>query len=215
MNAQEGEIDPSKTRASGGDFEEEYKDQVDEIGFYKTNSTEKPRLESLSTIESMSFKNNLNQAKPTLMSEKIANIKDKEQLKSKSERIVSMQSLSKQPSQQDKEPTIEDYEIGAVLGRGAYGVVNLATEKDTGIQVAIKSVSREQVSSLGKERHIFREKELLNSLDHPTIIKLLKTFKDDNNLYFVFEHAENGTLDDFIKFSKNKLGEELARILFA
>lgn len=103
-----------------------------------------------------------------------------------------------------------------MLGRGAYGVVNLATEKDTGNTVAIKSVSIEQVSQLGKERHIFREKELLNSLNHSSIIKLLKTFKDANNLYFVFEHAENGTLDDFIKITcKNKVGEELVKIMFA
>lgn len=94
-------------------------------------------------------------------------------------------------------------------------MVNLATEKDTGIIVAIKSVSREQVSSLGKERHIFREKELLNSLEHPTIIKLLKTFKDDQQLYFVFEHASNGTLDDFVKTCKNRIGEDLVKIQFA
>lgn len=60
-----------------------------------------------------------------------------------------------------------------------------------------------------------REKEILNQLSHPSIIKLHTTFKDDENLYFVFEHAENGTLDDFIKLCKNKLGEPLAKILFA
>lgn len=116
---------------------------------------------------------------------------------------------------QQEEPTIDDYEIGKLLGRGAYGVVNLATEKDTGITVAIKTVRMSQVLELGKERHILREKNLLNTLQHPTIIKLLKTFKDSENLYFVFEHAENGTLDDFIKFCKNKVGEDLVKIQFA
>lgn len=81
--------------------------------------------------------------------------------------------------------------------------------------MAIKTVRMSQVLELGKQRHILREKELLNTLQHPTIIKLLKTFKDEENLYFVFEHAENGTLDDFIKFCKNKVGEDLVKILFA
>jgi serine/threonine protein kinase len=71
------------------------------------------------------------------------------------------------------------------------------------------------VLELGKQRHILREKEILKALKHPTIIRLLKTFKDEENLYFIFEHAENGTLDDFIKFCHNKVGEDLVKILFA
>jgi serine/threonine protein kinase len=50
--------------------------------------------------------------------------------------------LNEEPSQQE-EPTIDDYELGELLGRGAYGVVNLAKEKSTGIIVAIKNVSIE------------------------------------------------------------------------
>ena len=45
----------------------------------------------------------------------------------------------------------------------------------TGEFVAIKSVNREQITKLGKERHIFREKDLLNEMNHPLIIKLLAT----------------------------------------
>ena len=41
--------------------------------------------------------------------------------------------------------------------------------------MAIKSVSREQISKLGKERHVFREKDLLNEMNHPFVIKLIAT----------------------------------------
>jgi serine/threonine protein kinase len=58
---------------------------------------------------------------------------------SRSEKIASFNPLAVKQIQQE-EPSIDDYELGAVLGRGAYGVVNLATEKDTGITVAIKIV---------------------------------------------------------------------------
>ena len=149
------------------------------------------------------------------MSKNIENIKHQEKLKlqSKSERIPSFKQLTEEKIQQE-EPCIDDYELGAILGRGAYGVVNLAIEKDTGITVAIKTVRMSQVLELGKQRHILREKEILKILKHPTIIKLLKTFKDEQNLYFIFENAVNGTLDDFIKFCKNKVGEDLVKILF-
>ena len=52
-----------------------------------------------------------------------------------------------------------------------------------------------KICELAKERHILREKEILNSIRHFNIIQLLTTFKDDEHLYFVFELGVNGTLD--------------------
>ena len=51
----------------------------------------------------------------------------------------------------------------------------LAKEIATGKEVAIKSVSQEMVAKLGKKRHIFREKNLLNEMDNSFVIKLLGT----------------------------------------
>lgn len=39
--------------------------------------------------------------------------------------------------------------------------------------------------------------------------------QDDKNLYFVFEHAMNGDLDKLIKRCKNRLPEDVVRLLFA
>lgn len=52
-----------------------------------------------------------------------------------------------------------------------------------------------KIVKINKERHVLREKELLNKLKHQNIIELYDTFKDDKNLYFVMEHGSNGTLD--------------------
>ena len=51
----------------------------------------------------------------------------------------------------------------------------LAKENATGKEVAIKMVGQEMVAKLGKKRHIFREKNLLNEMDNHFIIKLLGT----------------------------------------
>jgi len=49
-------------------------------------------------------------------------------------------------------------------------------------------------------QHIFREKNILNSLNgHQFTISLLCTAKDEKNLYFVTDIATNGTLDDLCK----------------
>lgn len=56
-----------------------------------------------------------------------------------------------------------------------------------------------------------REKEILNQLaGKPTIIKLLRTFKDEKSLYFVFEHCQYGTLSGYMEETNGKLDEKLA-----
>ena len=52
---------------------------------------------------------------------------------------------------------------------------------------------------LGKKRHIFREKTILNEMSHPFIIKLLGTTMDDKFLYFIFETCKNGDLANLLE----------------
>lgn len=80
--------------------------------------------------------------------------------------------------------------------------------------VAIKAVSIKKITQINKERHIIREKELLNSLKHTNIIQLYATFKDAENLYFVMENGPNGSLDDLIKKTKG-IPEDIIKIMFA
>ena len=68
---------------------------------------------------------------------------------------------------------------------------------------------------MNKERHVLRERTLLLELRHFNIIRMYSTFKDAKNLYFVFEHARNGTVDELINKCKKRVGEKLARLLFA
>ena len=100
------------------------------------------------------------------------------------------------------------------MGQGAYGKVILSRHKQTNELVAIKSVSKEQISKLGKTRHIFREKELLNELKHHFVINLIGTTMDEENLYFIFENCENGDLADLIA-ARKRLSLEVTRIYAA
>ena len=43
----------------------------------------------------------------------------------------------------------------------------------------------------------------------------MHTFKTDENLYFIFEVALNGSLDELIYHCKGRVGEDIAKILFA
>ena len=72
---------------------------------------------------------------------------------------------------------MENYQVLQHLGEGAFGSVNLALDKATQKKVAIKMVNILKICNLNKERHILREKDLLNELRHPNIIQLYATFK--------------------------------------
>ena len=54
----------------------------------------------------------------------------------------------------------------------------------------------------------------MTQLKHTNIIQLYATFKDDKNLYFVFENGPKGTLDDFIKKTTG-IHESIIKIMFA
>lgn len=116
-----------------------------------------------------------------------------------------------------KKSKLDNYKILRDLGEGAYGQVSLAKEIATGNLVAIKEVDMEMIVKLQKERHILREKNLLESMfgKHFNIINLLGSFKDTKNLYFVFEYGPKGTLDDLIKKCGGKIPENVVKVIFA
>ena len=58
-----------------------------------------------------------------------------------------------------------DYEEVKELGNGAFGQVVLGKD-DHGNEVAIKVVNKDWIAKLDKVRHVFREKNLLNEMNH-------------------------------------------------
>ncbi|GMF65044.1 unnamed protein product [Phytophthora lilii] len=61
------------------------------------------------------------------------------------------------------------------------------------------------------------EKDVLNRLRHPNIIRLYQTFQDDNNLYFLLELLDGGELLSHLLHEGRQLGldEDLARFYLA
>ena len=79
---------------------------------------------------------------------------------------------------------LDNYNVLQNIGEGAYGSVNLAYDKTTGKKVAIKAVNIMKICELNKDRHILREKDLLNTLNHFNIIRLFSTFKVSSFNFF-------------------------------
>ncbi|XP_055296509.1 serine/threonine-protein kinase ICK [Sitodiplosis mosellana] len=80
------------------------------------------------------------------------------------------------------------YMILSPLGDGTYGTVMLGQRKDTGEKVAIKRMKRKYYS--WDEAMSLREVKSLKKLSHANIVKLKEVIRENDILYFVFEHMK-------------------------
>jgi len=100
-----------------------------------------------------------------------------------------------------------------MLGRGAFGKVNLGMHKLTRKLIAIKSINKEYLSEEKQRSKIMHEVSILLQLRHESIVKLYETFETERHIMLVMELAAGGDLLNFVR-KRKKLDEETARILF-
>ncbi|XP_058214739.1 CBL-interacting serine/threonine-protein kinase 14-like [Rhododendron vialii] len=104
------------------------------------------------------------------------------------------------------------YEVGKLLGYGAFAKVYHARNLRTGQSVAIKSVSKQKVLKGGLTAHVKREISIMRRLRHPHIVRLLEVMATKTRIYFVLEFAKGGEL--FAKVAKGRFSEDLSRRYF-
>jgi calcium-dependent protein kinase len=89
------------------------------------------------------------------------------------------------------------------LGHGHYGVVRKCQNRQTKEYFAVKTIKK---SKVGRLETLKREIEILKTMDHPNIIKLVDVFEDDKYLHLVTELCTGGELFDRI-IEKTKSAE--------
>ena len=96
--------------------------------------------------------------------------------------------------------SLKDFEIGKLLGKGAFGSVNLVKRKEDGITYAMKRVKIAQLSIKERENAL-NEIRILASLQHPNIIGYKEAFFDEESktLNIVMEYADDGDIESKIK----------------
>ena len=80
------------------------------------------------------------------------------------------------------------YKVQKQLGDGTYGSVWKATNRETNEVVAIKKMKRKFYS--WEEAISLREVKSLRKLNHPNVVKLKEVIRENDELYFVFEHMK-------------------------
>ncbi|CAH1270854.1 aurora kinase C-like [Branchiostoma lanceolatum] len=89
---------------------------------------------------------------------------------------------------------LEDFDIGRPLGKGKFGNVYLAREKNSKFIVALKVLFKSQLMKAGVEHQLRREIEIQSHLRHPHILRLYGYFYDDTRVYLILEYAPRGEL---------------------
>ncbi|KXZ50571.1 hypothetical protein GPECTOR_16g746 [Gonium pectorale] len=90
--------------------------------------------------------------------------------------------------------TIDDFDIGKPLGKGKFGNVYLAREKQTKFIVALKVLFKSQLQQSNVEHQLRREIEIQAHLRHPNILRLYGYFYDKEKVYLILEYAARGEL---------------------
>lgn len=94
---------------------------------------------------------------------------------------------------------IEDLQLIKLLGRGTFGNVILSENQKTKTKYALKAVSKHIIEEYDLYNSLYLEKNILMQIDHPFIVKLVKTFKDSSRLYFLMEYVQGMDLFDVIR----------------
>jgi serine/threonine protein kinase len=85
--------------------------------------------------------------------------------------------------------------IPTVLGTGHYGTVRECLHRQTRQTYAVKSIEKAKIKRLD---HLRREVDLLASVDHSSVIRLVNCYEDMNYVHIVTEKYSGGELFDKI-----------------
>jgi len=103
--------------------------------------------------------------------------------------------------------TLKDFKILRLLGQGSFGRVFLVEYRGDTKLYAMKVLSKERIFKMRQVNHTKNEREILEKLDNPFIVKLYFAFQTERKLYLVTELVQGGELFQLIK-SNVKLSEK-------
>jgi response regulator RpfG family c-di-GMP phosphodiesterase/tRNA A-37 threonylcarbamoyl transferase component Bud32 len=116
--------------------------------------------------------------------------------------------------------SIGKYEIQAVLGRGAMGVVYRGYDRAIARSVAIKVIARDSIEAAQFEhvtKRFRHEAQAVGRLVHPRIVQIYDYGEDDQNAYIVMELVNGKTLSEHLSQETNyeirEAGEIVRQIL--
>ena len=104
------------------------------------------------------------------------------------------------------------YDVKETLGKGKFGLVKTAIHKKTGKKVAVKVMSKAEMTVQDVELQR-REIEILKMCQHPNIIRLLDIFENQDYIYIIMENLSGGDLFTYLEKRDFEISEARAKEL--
>ncbi|ELK13982.1 Rho-associated protein kinase 2 [Pteropus alecto] len=88
----------------------------------------------------------------------------------------------------------EDYDVVKVIGRGAFGEVQLVRHKVSQKVYAMKLLSKFEMIKRSDSAFFWEERDIMAFANSPWVVQLFCAFQDDKYLYMVMEYMPGGDL---------------------
>ena len=135
---------------------------------------------------------------------------------------------------------LKEFEIKRVLGQGGFGITYLAIDTNLQKEVAIKEffprelVDREETTesvslksleyddrkkalNQKKYNHFLekfkKEAQIMSSIEHPNIVKVIRILHENNTSYFVMNYIEGDSLKEYVKRVGSLTQEQIIEIV--
>jgi serine/threonine protein kinase len=86
------------------------------------------------------------------------------------------------------------YTIEKLLGEGSFGKVHLTKKEGDSKKYATKELDREEIDSSEAKKYLINEIRILQSLNHPNIVKFVDIKKTKKHYYIMMEFCNGGEL---------------------
>ncbi|CAN8001953.1 unnamed protein product [Ixodes hexagonus] len=104
------------------------------------------------------------------------------------------------------------FQVVRKLGQGTYGKVQLAINRTTNQEVAIKTIKKSKIETEQDSLRIRREIQIMSSIQHPYIIHIYEVFENKDKIVLVMQYASGGELYDYVSERKELTSDEARRI---
>lgn len=103
------------------------------------------------------------------------------------------------PVDKYKDLKLSDLDTIALLGTGVLGRVTLVRCRKLNEVFALKAMYKAVIVDKKQQSAVTYEKNILLQLDHPFILRLIRTFKDRERIYMMTEYINGGELYGFLR----------------
>ncbi|CAD5232631.1 unnamed protein product [Bursaphelenchus xylophilus] len=92
----------------------------------------------------------------------------------------------------DRDWRLSDFDVGRPLGKGAFGRVYLARDKNKHVPLVLKIIFKNPLKTHKMEEYLVTEITNHSHLIHPNILRLYNYFHDEKRIYVMLELAFHG-----------------------